>query len=128
MVVFGVLVIRPFPAPLQVCPADDRVYTRSVYKLFPSRNPARSDYEKPTAWITSPRVRDAARAHFGCPTLLGVALEDLPFAGAFGQHWEARMMGPEARLCAGCWERPLCSQIREVPAFVCRVLALCVMV
>lgn len=52
-------------------------------------------YQKPTMWVTSPRVVAAARAHFGCPTLKGLALEDLPYDGSYGSHWEARLMGPE---------------------------------
>ena len=57
----------------------------------------RRAYQKPTAWVTSPRVVAAARAHFGCPTLKGLALEDLPYDGSYGSHWEARLMGPEVR-------------------------------
>jgi hypothetical protein len=52
-------------------------------------------YRKATAWVVSPRVRAVARAHFGCPTLRGMALEDYPLEGGYGHHWEARLTGPE---------------------------------
>jgi hypothetical protein len=52
-------------------------------------------YNKVTSWVITPRVREAAREHFGCPTMLGMALEDIPMAGGYGSHWEARLMGPE---------------------------------
>jgi leishmanolysin len=39
-----------------------------------------------------PNVRDRARAHFGCPALDGVELEN--FEGQTS-HWESRVMGNE---------------------------------
>ncbi|EFJ43569.1 hypothetical protein VOLCADRAFT_96170 [Volvox carteri f. nagariensis] len=38
--------------------------------------------------LTSPNVREAARAQFGCPSLLGAQLEDEGNAGSAGSHWE----------------------------------------
>jgi hypothetical protein len=59
-------------------------------------------YTKTTAWITSPRVKAIARRDFGCSTLRGMALEDLPIDGSFGSHWEARLMGPEVAAPHDC--------------------------
>ena len=28
-----------------------------------------------------------------------MALEDIPYSGAFGSHWEARLTGPEVLCC-----------------------------
>jgi hypothetical protein len=43
----------------------------------------------------SPRVKAVAQAHFGCDVLKGMSLEDFPVVGGFGDHWEARLTGPE---------------------------------
>jgi hypothetical protein len=60
--------------------------------------PCRSHhYKKPTTWVVTPRVRKAVREHFDCPTLKGMAMEDIPMSGGAGSHWEARLMGPEVR-------------------------------
>lgn len=42
--------------------------------------------------IVTRRARDAARAHFGCPTLLGPELENQPTSACapMGSHWEQR--------------------------------------
>jgi len=50
-------------------------------------------YPKPMVRIASPRVLSLARKAFGCPTLTGVPLEDLPLGAAV--HWESRVLGPE---------------------------------
>ena len=50
----------------------------------------RYSYAKPTSWVITPRVREAAREHFGCSSLKGMALEDIPMSGGAGSHWEAR--------------------------------------
>ncbi|XRB14005.1 leishmanolysin-like peptidase [Pseudoscourfieldia marina] len=39
-------------------------------------------------YIKTPAVRDAVRAHFACPTLPGVLLEDQGGEGTAGAHWE----------------------------------------
>ncbi len=59
-------------------------------------------YAKPTTWIITPRVVSLVREHFGCPTMKGMALEDIPMSGGAGSHWEARLMGPEVRAQAAC--------------------------
>jgi hypothetical protein len=41
------------------------------------------------------QVLAVARAQFGCPTLEGVPLEDVPIVGGYTAHWEARVLGPE---------------------------------
>ena len=57
----------------------------------------RTDYPG-RQWVVSPRVRSAAREHFGCPSLAGMPLEDYDVGpGIRGHHWEARLMGPEVR-------------------------------
>ncbi|GLI62855.1 hypothetical protein VaNZ11_005584 [Volvox africanus] len=38
--------------------------------------------------LVSPSVRDAARAHFACPSLSGAQLEEEGSAGSAGSHWE----------------------------------------
>lgn len=50
-------------------------------------------YSKDAIKIKTPRVLSMARKHFGCDTLTGVALEDVPLGR--GAHWEARLLGPE---------------------------------
>lgn len=37
-----------------------------------------------------------------------MALEDLPYDGSYGSHWEARLMGPEVRRTLACtrWVKP----------------------
>ena len=52
-----------------------------------------TDYPKLVTKIHSPRVLAHAREAFGCPTLVGVPLEDVPLGR--GAHWEARVLGPE---------------------------------
>eukprot|EP01116_Phalansterium_solitarium_P004836 TRINITY_DN15_c4_g1_i1.p1 TRINITY_DN15_c4_g1~~TRINITY_DN15_c4_g1_i1.p1 ORF type:complete len:787 (+),score=274.43 TRINITY_DN15_c4_g1_i1:247-2607(+) len=42
--------------------------------------------------IVTPNVVQAARNHFGCPTLDGLELEDGGAAGTAGQHWEKRIL------------------------------------
>jgi hypothetical protein len=42
--------------------------------------------------LVTPKVIDAAREHFGCPTLEGLELEDYGGAGTQGSHWERRLM------------------------------------
>lgn len=45
--------------------------------------------------INSPRVLDAARNYFNCPTLNGLEIEDQGGTGTLGTHWEKRVMVPE---------------------------------
>ena len=45
--------------------------------------------------VTTPAVRDAARAHLGCGTLAGAELEDSGGISSAGSHWESRVFGPE---------------------------------
>eukprot|EP00741_Cyanophora_paradoxa_P006309 tig00000989_g6116.t1 len=42
--------------------------------------------------IVTPKVLQAARAHFGCTTLNGAELEDQGGTGTAGSHWEARVL------------------------------------
>ncbi len=46
--------------------------------------------------INSPRVLAEARAHFNCPTLNGLEIEDQGGSGTAGSHWEKRILVPEA--------------------------------
>ena len=65
-----------------------RFHLRLVYSFH---------YKKPTLWVTSPTVQRIVREHFNCSTLKGMALEDYPVSGGYGDHWEARLTGPEVR-------------------------------
>ena len=42
--------------------------------------------------ISTPKVLEKARGHFGCPSLEGVELENQGDEGSVGSHWEARIM------------------------------------
>lgn len=48
--------------------------------------------EKSTKIITTPKVVEAAKKHFGCNSLEGVELEDQGGLGTAGNHWEQRIM------------------------------------
>eukprot|EP01138_Halocafeteria_seosinensis_P015488 gb/GECG01015806.1/.p1 GENE.gb/GECG01015806.1/~~gb/GECG01015806.1/.p1 ORF type:complete len:864 (+),score=86.28 gb/GECG01015806.1/:1-2592(+) len=50
-------------------------------------------YRKTVAKIKTERVLEVSRKHFDCPSLAGVALEDVPLGA--GAHWESRILGPE---------------------------------
>ena len=43
-------------------------------------------------YISSPKVLEQARKHFGCDSLIGIALEDQGGTGSVGSHWESRYM------------------------------------
>jgi hypothetical protein len=45
--------------------------------------------------VKSPRVLEIARAHYNCPTLAGVELENNGGQGTAGSHWEARIVDTE---------------------------------
>ena len=45
-----------------------------------------------TALIKTPKVVEWGRKHFGCETLMGVALEDDGGGGTMGSHWEMRTL------------------------------------
>jgi len=45
--------------------------------------------------LTSPNVLREARAHFNCPTLKGVPIEDYQKQGEVGSHWDKLAMGFE---------------------------------
>ncbi len=51
--------------------------------------------EKVVTFIRSPKVLERARAHFGCPTLEFVELEDAGSSGTAGSHWEKRLFNNE---------------------------------
>ena len=42
--------------------------------------------------LKTPKVVEFARGHFGCPSLIGVELENQGGEGSAGSHWEARLM------------------------------------
>lgn len=44
-----------------------------------------------------PKVVEYARAHFGCPTLEGVELENEGSEMSRGSHWERRILGDEVK-------------------------------
>ncbi|RYY35096.1 hypothetical protein EON62_02770, partial [archaeon] len=50
-------------------------------------------YARPVTKIVTPRVLNVTRTHFGCATMNGFPLEDVPLGA--GSHWEARLAGPE---------------------------------
>ena len=43
-------------------------------------------------YISSPKVLEQARKHFGCDNLRGIVLEDQGGVGSIGSHWESRYM------------------------------------
>lgn len=45
--------------------------------------------------VVSPRALSRAKAHFGCPTLAGIELEEYNEFDDIGDHWEKRLLGPE---------------------------------
>lgn len=45
--------------------------------------------------VVTPRVADAARAHFGCDSVAGAHLEDGGGSGSAGSHWESRLYRDE---------------------------------
>ena len=51
-----------------------------------------SSVEGSMSYITSKKVRDKAREHFGCTTLSGIPLENQGGEGSVGSHWESRHM------------------------------------
>jgi hypothetical protein len=46
-------------------------------------------------FVKSPKALERARAHFGCPTLKYVELEDGGSSGTAGSHWEKRLFNNE---------------------------------
>ncbi|RNC60987.1 putative surface protease GP63 [Trypanosoma cruzi] len=51
---------------------------------------------KAVTLVTSPKVVEVARKHFGCPTLDGVEIEDGGKSGTAGSHWKKRILYEEA--------------------------------
>eukprot|EP01064_Diplonema_japonicum_P010032 TRINITY_DN173_c2_g2_i1.p1 TRINITY_DN173_c2_g2~~TRINITY_DN173_c2_g2_i1.p1 ORF type:complete len:698 (+),score=74.02 TRINITY_DN173_c2_g2_i1:46-2094(+) len=49
-----------------------------------------------TLFLTSSRVKQEARAHFGCDTIPGIPIERHGGTGSKGSHWEQLFLGPEA--------------------------------
>ena len=47
------------------------------------------------AVISTPKVMEIARAHFGCDNLDGVELENKGEVGAIGSHWERVILNNE---------------------------------
>eukprot|EP01138_Halocafeteria_seosinensis_P001181 gb/GECG01001208.1/.p1 GENE.gb/GECG01001208.1/~~gb/GECG01001208.1/.p1 ORF type:complete len:1178 (+),score=114.14 gb/GECG01001208.1/:1-3534(+) len=52
-----------------------------------------ADYPRQVTKIKTEKVLEIARRDYDCPTLDGVALEDVPLGK--GAHWESRLLGPE---------------------------------
>ena len=44
-------------------------------------------------------MQNEGRAHFNCPTLGGVELENQGGSGTAGSHWEKRILGVGLPLC-----------------------------
>ncbi|KEG12488.1 surface protease GP63 [Trypanosoma grayi] len=55
----------------------------------------RPELEKTVTIITTPKVVEVARRHFGCPTLDGVEVEDNGGGGTAGSHWKKRILFEE---------------------------------
>jgi leishmanolysin-like peptidase len=53
------------------------------------------DVKKTITYLKTPKVLEKARAHFNCPTLPGVELEDAGSSGTAGSHWEKRIFNNE---------------------------------
>lgn len=50
--------------------------------------------------LITPRVRDAARAHFGCDSLAGAQLENEGSEGSAGSHWEYNLFQGEVMVAS----------------------------
>ncbi|ORC88656.1 surface protease GP63 [Trypanosoma theileri] len=55
----------------------------------------RPNLGKNVTLITTPKVVEVARKHFGCPTLDGVEVEDAGGPGTAGSHWKKRILFEE---------------------------------
>lgn len=75
------------------------VFSDNLYDRFPiGRAKAISTQTsngKTWTLVKTPGVVTAARAHFGCLTLVGVRLEDEGGDGSAGSHWEKNTLGNE---------------------------------
>jgi len=67
------------------------VFTPRLIRIFGGIREIDLNGEKRQA-ISSPKVLEKARLHFGCPTLQGVPLEDQGGDGSAGSHWDGRYM------------------------------------
>ncbi|EQC37937.1 hypothetical protein SDRG_04954 [Saprolegnia diclina VS20] len=65
--------------------------------MLPSTNTMQFFTERghAVAKLVTPNVLAYAQAHFGCPTLNGVELENQDAGACFGSHWEERIFEPE---------------------------------
>ena len=81
-------------------------------------------YSKVVTKIRTPKVLEVIRTQFGCATMTGMPLEDLPMAGGYSVHWEARLAGPEVILSSSVVWLPAVAQVL-VPS-VTSVLLRCV--
>jgi hypothetical protein len=54
-------------------------------------------YNKVVTKVRTPKLLAVIREQFGCPTMSGMTLEDIPMAGGYSVHWEARLAGPEVK-------------------------------
>jgi Leishmanolysin len=52
-------------------------------------------YSKTVTKVRTPKLLAVIREQFNCPTMSGMTLEDIPMAGGYSVHWEARLAGPE---------------------------------
>ena len=52
-------------------------------------------YPKIVTKVKTPKLLSVIRAQYNCSTMSGLTLEDIPMAGGYGVHWEARLTGPE---------------------------------
>lgn len=80
-------------------------------------------YSKVVTKIRTPKVLEVVRTQFGCASMTGMPLEDLPMAGGYSVHWEARLAGPEVILSStalsGCQPLPKCSFRHSPLCFYC---------
>ena len=66
---------------------------------------------KPVTIITTPKVLEKAKAHFGCTRLTGVELENQGGSGTAGSHWEKRILGAESMTGIQTSEKSVISEL-----------------
>ena len=67
-------------------PSTGEPYTYNTIEQFAERG--RTDVHR----VVTPRVKQHARAHYGCDTLEGMELEGQGGNGTSGSHWDARLV------------------------------------
>ena len=73
----------------------DSQFFQTQLSWFPDSGFRASQPVGSRSYIVTKKVVEKAREHFGCPTLIGVALENQGAVGTLDSHWEKRWLGNE---------------------------------